>query len=253
VSLVEKSLISGSEIGESTYYRLLDITRAHAKAKLTQRGEVDSIARRHAIFYSGFLQDQEIIQSRFGEYNLSAFSPHIGNVRAALEWALSDHGDVTIGIALAASAASLFVGLSLLDECRRWCERALAVLDDTSRNTRREMVLQEALALSSLYTRGHNDQIHAALQRALTLAEALGDRLHQLQLLAGLNLFLNRIGDLRRSRMAAEQGAVIAREASEPAGLIWAEWMLGISYCLEGSQAVPLRARLGISSRPHWV
>jgi predicted ATPase len=237
VSLVEKSLISGSEIGESTYYRLLDITRAHAKTKLTQRSEVDSIARRHAIFYSGFLQDEEIIQSRFGEYNLSAFSPHIGNVRAALEWALSDHGDVTIGIALAASAAPLFVGLSLLDECRRWCERALAVLDDTSRNTRREMLLQEALALSSLYTRGHNEQIRVALDRALTLAEALGDQLHQLQLLAGLSLLLNRVGDLRGSRMAAEQGAAIARETSEPAGLIWAEWMLGISHCLEGSQA----------------
>jgi predicted ATPase len=237
VSLVAKSLISTSEIGESTYYRLLDITRAHAKTKLSQRGEVNSIARRHAIFYSKFLQDEEVIQSRFGEYNLSAFSPHIGNVRAALEWALSDHGDVAIGIELATSAAPLFVGLSLLDECRRWCERALAVLDDTSRNTRREMVLQEALALSSMYTRGHNEQIRAALHRALTLAEALGDRLHQLQLLAGLNLFLNRVGDLRRSRVAAEQGAAIARETSEPAGPIWAEWMLGISYCLEGSQA----------------
>src|SRR5580704_402709 len=139
VSLVEKSLISTNEIGESTYYRLLDITRAHAKIKLTQRGEVDSVARRHAIFYSRFLHDEKNIQSRFGEYDLSAFSPHIGNVRAALEWALPDHGDVTIGIALAASAAPLFIGLSLLDECRRWCVRALAVLDDTDRNTRREM------------------------------------------------------------------------------------------------------------------
>jgi predicted ATPase len=164
VSLVEKSLISTNEIGESTYYRLLDITRAYAKIKLTQRDEVDSIARRHAIFYSRFLQGEKIIQSRFGEYDLSAFSPHIGNVRAALEWALSDRGDVTIGIALAASAAPLFIGLSLLEECRRWCEEALAALDDTGRNTRPEMVLQEALALSSMYTTDHNEQIRAALE-----------------------------------------------------------------------------------------
>jgi predicted ATPase/DNA-binding winged helix-turn-helix (wHTH) protein len=237
LSLIAKSLISTRTIGDSTYYRLLDMTRAHAKTKLDQHGEVDNIARRHAIFYSRFLDDEKIIQARFGEYNLSAFSPHIGNVRAALEWALSDHGDVTIGIALAASAAPLFIGLSLLDECRRWCERALTVIDDTSRNTRREMVLQEALALSSMYTGGQNGQIRAALERALTLAEALGDQLQQLQLLAGLNLFLNRIGDLRGSRVAAEHGAVIARETSDPAGLVWAEWMLGISHCLEGDQA----------------
>jgi predicted ATPase/DNA-binding winged helix-turn-helix (wHTH) protein len=236
VSLVEKSLISTSEIGQSTYYRLLDLTRAFAKAKLAERSDVDRIARRHAIFYSRFLQDEEILQSRFGEYDLSALSPHIGNVRASLDWALSDRRDVTIGIELAVSAAPLFIGLSLLEECRRWCERALAVLDHTGRNSRREMVLQEAFALSSMYTSGRNEQIRAALERALMLAAALGDRLHRLQLLAGLNLFLNRIGDLRGARMAAERGAALARETSDPAGVIWAEWMLGISHCLEGNQ-----------------
>lgn len=146
-------------------------------------------------------------------------------------------GNLGIGVELTAWAAPLFIGLSLLDECRNWCERALAVLDDISRDTRLEMVLQEALALSSMYTTDHNAQIRAALERALTLAEAFGDQLHQLQLLAGLNLFLDRNGDLRGSRMVAEQGAAIARETSDPASLIWAEWMLGISHCLEGSQA----------------
>jgi predicted ATPase len=237
VSLVEKSLISTSEIGRSTYYRLLDLTRVFAKAKLIQRSEVDSIARRHAIFYSGFLQDEGIIQSRFGEYDLSAFSPHIGNVRASLEWALSDHGEAAIGIPLAASAAPLFIGLSLFDECKRWCEQALAVLDDANRGTRRELILQEAFALSSINTLGENAKRRAALDRAIGLAEALGDRLHQLQLLAGLDLFFQRVGDLRGSRAAAEQGAAIAREISDPAGSVWAEWMLGVSHSLEGSQA----------------
>jgi predicted ATPase len=102
---------------------------------------------------------------------------------------MSGHGDMIVGIALAASAAPLFIGLSLLDECRRWCERALAVLDDTSREARREMVLQEALALSSMYVGGHNESIRAAYERALALADALGDHLRQLHLLTGLNLF----------------------------------------------------------------
>jgi predicted ATPase/DNA-binding winged helix-turn-helix (wHTH) protein len=236
MSLVAKSLISASAMGESTYYRLLDITRAHAQTKLAQRGEVDSIARRHAIIYSRFLQDEKIIQSRLGEHNLSGYKPHIGNVRAALEWAFSDRGDVGVGVELAAWAAALFGGLSLFDENRRWCERALAVLDDPSRNTRREMVLQEALALALMCIGGHNDQIRAALERALSLAEALGDQLRQLHLLAGLNIFFNLVGDLRRSRAAAEQGAAIARALSDPAGSIWAEWMLGICHCFEGNQ-----------------
>ena len=190
-SLVAKSLISTTVINESTYYRLLDTTRAYAAAKLAERGEADRIARRHAIFYSKFLEHDEIIQSLFGEHDLSGYAPHIGNVRAALGWALSDHGDVAVGIELATWAAPLFIGLSLLEECRGWCERALAALDDASRGTRQEMILQEALALSSMFTRGHSDQVRAAIERGLALAEAFQDRARQLRLLAGLNHLFN--------------------------------------------------------------
>src|SRR5277367_5222047 len=117
-SLVAKSLISTAVINETTYYRLLDTTRAYAAAKLASRREAHRIARRHAIFYSEFLEHDEIIQSLFGEHYLSGYAPHIGNVRAALGWALSDHGDVAVGIELATWAAPLFIGLSLFEECR---------------------------------------------------------------------------------------------------------------------------------------
>src|ERR1700729_1267163 len=158
VSLVAKFLISATVINESTYYRLLDTTRAYAAAKLAERDETDPIARRHAIFYAKFLEHDEIIQSLFGEHDLSGYASHIGNVRAALAWALSDHGDVAVGIKVATWAAPLFIGLLLLEECRGWCERALAALDDASRGTGQEMGLQEALALSSMLTRGNSDQ-----------------------------------------------------------------------------------------------
>src|SRR5246127_1739965 len=153
-SLVAKSMISTTVINGSAYYRLLDATRAYAIAKLAERGEADRIARRHAIFYSKFLEHDETIQSLFGEHGLSEYAPHIGNVRAALGWALSERGEPPTGIELATWAAPLFFGLSLFEECRGWCERALAALDDASRGTRQEMILQEALALSSTYTRG---------------------------------------------------------------------------------------------------
>src|SRR4029077_16036461 len=121
-SLVAKSLISTTVINESTYYRLLDTTRTYAAAKLAERGEAARIAPRPAIFYSRFLERDEIIQSLFGEYDLSGYAPHIGNVRAALGWALSDHGDVAVGIELATWAEPLFFGLSLFEECRGWCK-----------------------------------------------------------------------------------------------------------------------------------
>jgi predicted ATPase/DNA-binding winged helix-turn-helix (wHTH) protein len=236
-SLVVKSLISTTVINDSPYYRLLDTTRAYAAVKLAERGEADRIARRHAIFYGKFIEHDEIIQSVFDEHDLSGYAPHIGNVRAALGWALSERGDAAVGIELAAWAAPLFIGLSLLEECRGWCERALAGLDDASRGTRHEMILQEALALSSIYTRGNSDQIRAELESGLALAEAFQDRPRQLRLLSGLSIFLTRRGDIRGALAVAEQADVTAQAAKNLVGTVWVEWRMGTAHHFLGNQA----------------
>jgi predicted ATPase/DNA-binding winged helix-turn-helix (wHTH) protein len=236
-SLIAKSLISTTIIGESTYYRLLDTTQTYAAGKLAELGEADSVARRHAVYYSFHLGADEIVQSAFGEHDLSRYGPHIGNVRAALKWAFSDRGDVTVGSELATWAAPLFVGLSLLDECRNWCGQALAVLDDAGRGTRAEMILREAVALSLMFTTGNGHEVRAAIERGLTLAETFEDRDHQLQLLAGLNIFLTRIGDFRGALTVAERAVAIAREAANTAGVVMSDWMLGVSHHLVGNQA----------------
>jgi predicted ATPase/DNA-binding winged helix-turn-helix (wHTH) protein len=240
-SLVAKSLISTTAIGESAYYRLLDTTQAYAAGKLAELGEADNAARRHAIYYSDYLGHDEAIQSTFGAHDLAGYAPHIGNVRAALEWAFSNHGDIVIGVELATWAAPLFVGLSLLDECRSWCEQALAALDDAGRGTGREMILQEALALSSMFTKGNGDEVLAAIERGIALAETFEDRDHQLQLLAGLNIFLSRIGDFRGALAVAERGIVVARAAKGRSGLVVSDWMLGVSHHLVGNQATAQR------------
>jgi predicted ATPase len=236
-SLLAKSLISSIPAHGPTYYRLLDTTRAYAGAKLAERGEANRVARRHASFFSKFLQHDEIVQSRFGEQDLSGYTSHIGNVRAALEWVFSADGDAAVGVELATWAAPLFIGLSLLEECDRWCERALACLDDAARGTRQEMILQEALALSSMYISGNADRVRAAIERGLVLEEAFGDRRHQLQLLYGLYRLLMRLGDFRAALAAAQQSATLVEGAQDPAGLVVADFMLGTCYHFMGDQA----------------
>ena len=246
-SLVAKSLICTTVLDELTY-RLLDTTRAYAAAKLAECDEADRIARRHAIVYSKFLEHDEIIQSLFDEHDLSGYAPHIGNVRAALGWALSGRGDVAVGVELAAWAAPLFVKLSLLEECRAWCERTLAALDDASRGTRLEMILQEALAMSSMFTRGHSDQVRAQYELGLALAEACQDEVRQLRLLAGLNLFLTRRGDIRGALAVAERAGVIAVAAKHPAGAVWTEcWMGGAHHHLGDQAAAQLHCERGLA------
>jgi predicted ATPase/DNA-binding winged helix-turn-helix (wHTH) protein len=240
-SLVAKSLISTTVTDKATQYRLLDTTRAYAAFKLAERGETNRIARHHAIFYSKALEHDDILRSLFGEHNLSGHAPYISNVRAALEWALSDRGDVAVGVELATWAAPLFIGMSLLEECRRWCQRALAALDDAGRGSMQEMILHEAAALSSMFTRGPTDQIRTSFDRGLALAEALHDHPRQLRLIAGLNLFLTRRGDMRGTLLVAEQAAVIAEAARYPTGTILAEYWRGIAHHYLGDQAAAQR------------
>jgi predicted ATPase/DNA-binding winged helix-turn-helix (wHTH) protein len=237
ISLLAKSLISKTESRGSTYYRLLETTRIFAQAKLADRGERNRVARRHAKFFSDFLQNDELVQSRFGEHDLSRYAAHIGNVRTALQWAFSDHGDVTLGVELAAWAAPLFVGLSLLEECTRWCERALAGLDDTAQGTRQEMILQEALALSLMYTGGNSHQVRAAIERGLHLEETFGQVPRKLQLFLSLYSLLMRLADFRGALKVAEQSATFAETAKDQAGLLVADFMLGGAYHYIGDQA----------------
>jgi predicted ATPase/DNA-binding winged helix-turn-helix (wHTH) protein len=237
-NLLTKSLISTNELRGSPFYRLLETTRTFAAAKLDQRGEANRVAQRHAKFFSEFLQHDQLVQSRFGEHDLSGYASYIGNVRAALQWAFSADGDVSVGVELAAWAAPLFIGLSLLVECNRWCEWALAGLDDSVRGTRQEMILQEAFALSSMYTTGNSDQVRAAIGRVLTLEEAFGDRRHRLQLLVGLHRLLMRLADFRGALEIAQQSATFAEAAKDRAGLAIADFMLGVCYHFRGDQTL---------------
>ena len=92
------------------------------------------------------------------------------------------------------------------------------------------MILQEALALSTMHSRGQTDQVRAAIERGLALAEAYQDRGRQLRLLFGLSVFLTRIGNIRGALAVAEQAGVIAEAAKHPAGTVWAEWGVGNTH-----------------------
>jgi predicted ATPase len=151
-SLAGKSLISGTSDG-TAQYRLLNITRAYALAKLGERGETDEARGKHAVWVCRILQQKPRTHSGLAETDLSDLIPHLGDVRAALDWTLSERGDHVLGVELAAAAAPLLIRQSLLGECRIYSERALAVIDHHHLASRTEMILQEMKAYSSMFTR----------------------------------------------------------------------------------------------------
>jgi predicted ATPase/DNA-binding winged helix-turn-helix (wHTH) protein len=233
--LVDKSLLLVSSDDDQSLYRLFDTTRAYAAVKLAERGEENAIARRHALYYAeslaairpGLLQDQI----------LSAYSLQIGDVTAALRWSFSPSGDTTVGVALGVSAASLFINLSMLSECRHWCRKAILALDEVDRGTKRELALQASLAMSSMFAYGDSEEVNNALERGIALAHDLRDAEQLPHLLAGLNLFRMRLGDFAGALAAAERYSIAAEKYGGARDKAVAEWMLGGSHHLIGNQA----------------
>jgi predicted ATPase len=238
-SLVAKSLASAEKAGgATTRYRLLDTTRAYVNEKLVESGEMDAAARRHAIYFCEFLEAANTADSAHRKtHGLMECVEQLGDVRAALDWTFSDHGDPSAGTALVAASVPLFLELSLLNECQRWTERALAAIDSASRGSRREMELQASLGLSSMFTTGNREEVRSALTRGLELAESLDEPYHQLRLLGGLNIFLTQSGDFRGALKLAQQSEVVARTLADPAATALADCMLGVAHHLIGNQA----------------
>lgn len=234
-ALSTKSLVAVGTDKTETLYRLLDTTRAYILAKMVDSGERNTTAQRHAIYY----RDLEIDSLAFAKGDGTAERwRHVSNARAALEWSFSEQGNKEIGTALAAALVPLFLELSLLTECRFWMERAIAEL--SVRGDRREMVLQEALAISLMLIRGDGEEARA-LAKALSLVEALELPYHRMRLLAAQHTLLMRTGDFRGAAAVAEQNKAAAKRAADPIAMMMADWMLGISHHVLGNQAMARR------------
>src|SRR6202163_2083600 len=125
-TLVTKSLVT-VEVGSVTaYYRLHEPTRGYALEKLAESGEFELVARRHANYYRDLFDRAETeLETLPAPAWLAGYGRHVGQVRAAVEWAFCPTGAAEVGVALTVAAVPLWVHLSLMEECRGRVERAL--------------------------------------------------------------------------------------------------------------------------------
>ncbi len=234
-SLVAKSMVATHPIGAMMRYRLLDTTKAYALDIGIDGTEATELAVRHATFYRRWLEQTGIEWATLSTG--TERTPHfaaLNNVRAALEWSFGKDGDGTIGCGLAAAAAPVFLAMSLLPECHRWAERAIAALTDTAHDSRQEMTLQAALGVSLMFMRGGRDAARVALERGLKIAESNGDALDQLRLFGSLNMFHRRPGNFIAALECAKRCSAIAATVDDPAAITLAHCALGISLHTSG-------------------
>jgi predicted ATPase/DNA-binding winged helix-turn-helix (wHTH) protein len=237
-NLVVKSLVVADIGGSLTRYQLLETTRAYALERLVQNGELDAVARRHAGFYRDLFERAETEwETRPTAEWLADYGWHLGNLRAALDWAFSPGGDLSVGVALTTAAVPLWMHLSLMEECGGRVEQALAGMEaGTSQDARREMKLHAALAGSLIYTKAEAAEIGAAWTKALELAESLDDAEFQLRALRGLQFFHVASNRYRAALEVAKKFHSLAAKRSDPNDRLIGERMIAVSQHYFGDQ-----------------
>lgn len=224
--LVAKSLVATEMEPDSTRYRLLDTTRAYARDKLVESGEVSSFARRHAEYYRDVLA---MMGPAEPDRPPHGFAREIDNIRAALTWAFSPAGDTAIGVALAAQSAPVWLSLSLLTECRSWMARAAACFEAGGRATRPELLIQAALGSALMFTGGLPGDAYASWARTLRLARRLKDIEHQLIALLVLWAMQIRRPVYVDADALACQCRIVAEQVDAAGPAVMAQWMLGVT------------------------
>src|SRR5258707_4004662 len=150
---------------------LLETTRAYARERRTEGGELDEPPRRHVEYHRDLFERAEAeLETRSAKEWLADYGGRIDDVRAALDWAFAPSGDASVGVALTAASAPLWMHLLLLDECRQRVGRAISV-SGPDLDPRRQMQLYQALGQSLAQTRSPLAETSAAWQNVLELAE----------------------------------------------------------------------------------
>jgi predicted ATPase len=238
-NLVTKSLVT-SDVGSATaHYRLLETTRAYALEKLTESGELDQVARRHAEYWRGLFERAATERRTHPTTEwITTYGQQINDVRAALDWAFSPSGDATIGVALTVASECLWFGLSLMGE---WCRRVESALTSIRSGAvisiRNEMQLLAALGAAVLFTSGPRSRAGAAWAEVLEIAEKLDDTEYRLRALSGLWAYRVGNAELQAAFALAQKLANLPPDQAGPTDRLVGERMLATSLHYLGDQS----------------
>jgi predicted ATPase/DNA-binding CsgD family transcriptional regulator len=172
-SLVNKSLVIAETLraGEARY-TMLETIRQYAAEKLEDAGEKPAIRDRHLHCFLELVEETEPkLQGEFQQLWLNWLEGEIGNIRAALSWALESER-IEAGLRVATALYQFWTIRAYREEGLSWFERLLARAGDGIS----PVVRLNALSFASLLASFHG---RTALQReyadeAVALGETAG-------------------------------------------------------------------------------
>jgi hypothetical protein len=129
--LVAKSLVDVRRTDVGAAYRLLFVPRAFGEERLRSAPYEQDARRSHAHVVLNWLRDRETAWAGGPQFAawLANYGPVAEDLRAALEWALSQRGELELACNLAHDGALAWFRLSLLYDGARYVDEALKQLE----------------------------------------------------------------------------------------------------------------------------
>jgi predicted ATPase/DNA-binding CsgD family transcriptional regulator len=227
--LADKSILSVTEGEDPRRYRMQETLRAYGLLRLA--GERPATLRQHRDHYLRVATRAN--DGWFGPDQLAWFarlrSEH-ANMRAAMEFCLTEPGEAEAGLALAAQLWPLWIAGGHLSEGRRWLERALALAPESSPARATAMwacawaaALQEDISAAQ-----------ALLAECRAVAEQSGDAvaLAYADQVAGLAALID--GELPGGLVLLERALSGHRAAANPAGCAYTLFLLASATSWSG-------------------
>ncbi|WP_399922802.1 ATP-binding protein [Streptomyces kanamyceticus] len=124
--LLAQCVVNREEGPAGVRYRMLDTVRAYGAQWLEAAGEATRLRRRHRDWYMGLATWCEVDWFSPRQAEVAALvDAELPNVRAALEFCLTERGEAHLGQYLAGTLWFYWVGCGRLAEGRHWLDRAL--------------------------------------------------------------------------------------------------------------------------------
>jgi len=200
-SLVNKSLVAVKLSAQTQRYRLLEPLRQYGLERLKEHREFDATARRHAQYFAEFARQAADSWNKIPDLTwLGNIEAELDNIRAVLEWSLSQGNDPVLGARAAARLGNFWFSRNY-HEGVRWLELAQRTV---SYEDNPELSVEVAVSRMRSYIQADIPAALRVFDEAHSVARSLGDEVHLRRLLlfqGGALLAENRLDDAEATWM----------------------------------------------------
>jgi len=228
-ALVAKSILSRSIGPGKARYRLLDTIAEFGLRKLRGRGNERRLRVRHLRWFAALAARQEAFGPRRAEW-LAALDTDHENLRAALEFCLSEPQQVAAGAELACDLWRYWETHGHLTEGRRILAALLEQLDEPAEARLRAMWMAGYLAMFQSDLPAARTLLEAALSAANRAADALAVAYASVYL--GYILYFT--GEADQGHALVETALRLHRETADPIGVAMSLLFDGVIHLCSG-------------------